>query len=148
MEEATVKQRPSLTIRRRYPAPPEKVWRALITSAALQRWMAPTDDFRIPVAEADARVGGRYHIVMVAPDGKEHDVSGVYREVSAPRRLAFSWVWKTTPDEESLVTVELREKDGGTELTLTHSQFADPATRDHHEEGWNGCLNRLERVVA
>ena len=145
---ATIQQRPSLSIRRHYPAPPEKVWQALITPAALQRWMAPSDAFRIPVAESDARVGGRYRFVMVDPEGNEHEASGAYREVSAPRKLVFTWNWKRTPEQESLVTVELRAHDGGTELTLTHAEFIDDSTREHHQHGWNGCLDRLIRVVA
>jgi uncharacterized protein YndB with AHSA1/START domain len=146
--DATVQQRPSLTIHRHYPAPPEKVWQALITPEGLRRWMGPTDEFRVPIVEVDARVGGKYHILMVSPDGQEHDVRGVYREVSPPTKLVYTWAWKSTQERESLVTVELRAKDGGTDLTLTHSDFADPAARDGHEKGWNGCLARLERYLA
>ncbi len=60
----------------------------------------------------------------------------------------YTWTWKSTQERESLVTVELRAKDGGTDLTLTHSEFADVAARDAHEKGWNGCLARLERYLA
>jgi uncharacterized protein YndB with AHSA1/START domain len=146
--EATVQQRPSLSISRQFPAPPEKVWKALITPEAIRQWMGPSDEFRVPIAEVDARVGGRYRIVMVSPDGEEHDVQGVYREVSAPARLVYTWAWKSTPEKESLVTIELRAKGAGTELTITHSQFADEAAREGHEKGWIGCLARLERYLS
>ena len=146
--EATVQQRPSLSIRRQYAAPPEKVWQALITPAALQQWMGPSDEFRVPIAEVDARVGGRYRIVMVSPDGEEHDVRGVYREVSAPTKLVYTWAWKSTPEKESLVTMELRANEGGTELIVTHSNFADGAAREGHEKGWIGCMARLERYLS
>jgi uncharacterized protein YndB with AHSA1/START domain len=147
MAEGTVKQRPSLIIKRHYPAAPEKVWRAITAPEALQRWMAPTDGFSIPIAESDVRVGGRYRIVMVEPGGKEHDVSGVYREVNAPRRLSYTWTWKGNPDEESIVTIELRGNGGGTDLTLTHAEFVDEDTRGRHQQGWNGCLDRLAAAL-
>jgi uncharacterized protein YndB with AHSA1/START domain len=110
--------------------------------------MAPGDAFTVCVLECDVRVGGRYRIVMHSPDGEDNDVSGVYREVAINRKLVFTWAWKSTPERESLVTVELRAAGGGTELTLRHEAFADAEARDRHEQGWVGCLGRLERLMA
>jgi uncharacterized protein YndB with AHSA1/START domain len=144
---AAVKEKSSLTIVRKLKAAPEKVWRALTQPQALKQWMAPDDAFKIPVAEADVRVGGRYHIVMQSPDGEEHDVSGVYRTIEPNRKLVYTWAWKSTPERESLVTLELRAADGGTELTLKHEQFADDEARDKHQHGWTDCLARLEKFL-
>ena len=138
---------PSLSIVRRFEATPEKVWHALTQPEAIKQWMGPSDEFKVPVAEADLRIGGRYRIVMQSPDGELHDVSGVYREIVPPRKLVYTWAWKSTPERESLVTVELRERGGATELTLTHEKFFDAAARDHHDKGWQGCLARLERAL-
>jgi uncharacterized protein YndB with AHSA1/START domain len=110
--------------------------------------MGPTDEFKCPIAETDLRVGGRYHIGMQSPDGEMHNVSGVYREVVTNQKLVYTWAWKTTPERESLVTIALRALEGGTELTLKHEQFFDDAARDHHNQGWLGCLARLERSLA
>ena len=145
---AQVTEKPSLTIVRSFRAAPEKVWRALTQPEALKQWMAPTDEFTIPVAESDLRVGGRYHIVMRSPDGEQHDVNGAYREVVLNRKLVYTWVWKSTPERESLVTMELRAAGGGTELTLRHEQFFDEEARDKHQQGWTGCVGRLERLLA
>src|SRR5471030_2972213 len=145
--DTTVQQRPSLSIRRQYAAPPEKVWKALITPAALKLWMGPGDG-HVPIAEVDARVGGSFRIVMVKADGEENDVRGVYREVNPAKKLVYTWAWKSTPERESLVTVELRAVGGGTELTLRHEQFFDAAARDRHQHGWDGCIGRLERLLA
>lgn len=140
---AEVKERPSLRIVRRFDAAPERVWHAWTDPQALRQWMAPSDAFACEVAEADVRVGGRYRIVMKSPDGELHDVSGVYREVVPPRRLVYTWAWKSTPERESRVTIELRAADGGTELTLLHEQFFDAEARDRHNAGWTGCIERL-----
>jgi uncharacterized protein YndB with AHSA1/START domain len=148
MANTKTQERPSLSIVRKYDAAPGKVWRAITEPEMLKKWMAPSDAFKVPVAEAELRVGGRYHIVMNAPDGQVHDVSGVYREVVPNKKLVYTWAWKSTPERESVVTIELRAAGGGTELTLRHEQFFDEEARNHHEQGWNGCLARLEKAVA
>ena len=136
-------ERPSLALVRKLDCAPAKVWRAITEPEMLKQWMAPADAFKIPVAETELRVGGRYHIVMNAPDGEVHDVSGVYREIVPNKKLVYTWAWKTTPERESVVTIELRALGSGTELTLKHEQFADEEARNRHEQGWNGCLARL-----
>ena len=143
-----VKQRPSLALVRKFKAPPEKVWRALTQPEELRQWFAPGDEFKIPRAEADLKVGGRYNIVMQSPDGELHDVKGVYREIVQGKKLVYTWAWKSTPERESLVTIELRPADGGTELTLKHEQFFDEEARDKHQHGWTGCLAHLEKFIA
>ena len=148
MASAKTKEQPSLSIVRKLGAGPAKVWRAITEPEMLKQWMAPSDVFKVPVAEADVRVGGRYHIVMNAPDGEVHDVSGVYREIVPNKKLVYTWAWKSTPERQSVVTIELRAAGSGTELTLRHEQFADADARDHHQQGWMGCLARLEKAVA
>lgn len=148
MANAKTKERPSLAIVRKFDAAPAKIWRALTEPQMLKQWMGPSDAFRVAVAEADLREDGRYRIVMVSPDGQEHDVSGVYREIVPNKKLVYTWAWKSTPERESLVTIELRAEDGGTRFTLRHEQLADEESRDHHKQGWNGCLDRLGRLMA
>ena len=148
MANTKTQERPSLALVRRFDAAPAKVWRAITEPEMLRQWMAPDDAFKIPVAEADVRVGGRYRIVMNAPDGEVHDVSGVYREIVPNKKLVYTWAWKTTPERVSMVTIELRAAGGGTELKLKHEQFADEETRNRHEHGWKGCLARLDRAVG
>jgi len=141
-------QKPSLSIVSKFKATPDKVWRAWTDPQAIKQWMAPSDAFSVLLAEADVRVGGRYHIVMKSPEGEEHDVSGTYREVVREKKLVYTWAWKSTPERESLVTVELRAAGSGTELTLKHEQFFDAEARDRHQHGWDGCIGRLQRLLA
>jgi uncharacterized protein YndB with AHSA1/START domain len=114
----------------------------------LKQWMAPDATTRVSTAEIDLRVGGRYRIVMTSTGREDHDVRGVYREIVPKKKLVYTWAWKSTPERESLVTIELRSAAGGTELTLRHEQFADEEARDKHQHGWTGCLASLERFFA
>lgn len=147
MAQTDVTAKPSLSLVRSFKVSPAKVYRAWTDPQAMMRWFAPSDAFSIPHVEADVRVGGRYRIVMRSPDGEQHDVSGVYREVVPNEKLVFTWAWRSTPERESLVTVVLRPAGGGTELTLTHEQFFDEEARDKHRHGWDGCLARLVNAL-
>lgn len=139
--------KPSLTINRRLKAPPDKVFAAWTDPQMLKRWFAPGDVEPVLV-ECDPRPGGRYRIVMRSPDGEDHDVSGVYREVVANERLVFTWAWRSTPERQSLVTVAVKPDGEGTLLTLTHERFFDEAARDRHRTGWTGALDKLEQYFG
>jgi uncharacterized protein YndB with AHSA1/START domain len=144
--QAVARSKPSLAIRRELRAPPESCFRAWTSPEALKRWFGPGAN-EVVRAETDPRVGGRYRVVLRAPDGEEHEVSGEFREVVANRKLVFTWAWRSTPERQSLVTVEFVPAGEVTALTLTHEQFADDAARDRHRHGWTGSLDALAAVV-
>jgi uncharacterized protein YndB with AHSA1/START domain len=140
-------EKTSLRIRRVYQAPVAAVYAAWVDPEQMKRWMGPTDDFETTVT-MDVRAGGRYRIVMKSPDGTEHRVSGTYREVVRDRKLVYTWAWESTPERESMVTVEFNAIEAGTEMLLTHERFADHDARNRHLQGWTGCLARLDRLFA
>jgi uncharacterized protein YndB with AHSA1/START domain len=142
--------RPSLTLKRRFKASPAKVFAAWTDPEKITRWMGP-GEIRAVRAESDARVGGRYRVLLREPGGEEHDVSGVYREVVANEKLVFTWAWKAVPPDEpheSLVTVLLKPDGDGTLLTVTHEHLFDEESRAGHEHGWIGALAKLEQLVT
>ena len=141
-----VVQKPSLTLKRRLAAAPEKIYAAWTQPAQLAKWFGP-DAGPVLRAETDVRVGGRFHIVFRSEDGEEHDVSGTYQEVVPNEKLKFTWQWITLPERQSLVTILIKAEGDGSMLTLIHEQFFDEAARDGHEWGWNGALSKLERVL-
>src|SRR5436190_14151392 len=82
--------KPSLTLKRRLKAPPAKVYDAWTDPTKIARWWGPAQA-QFLGAETDARVGGRFHVRFATPDGEQHDVSGVYREVVPDEKLVFTW---------------------------------------------------------
>jgi uncharacterized protein YndB with AHSA1/START domain len=141
--------KPSLTIKRPFRASAEKVFEAWTRPEALKLWFGPSDDLTILLAEVDLRVGGRYRIVAQAQgSGEQHRVGGIYREVTPFSRLVFTWAWESTPERESLVTVDIKPTDTGCLLTLIHEQFFDDVARDRHRQGWSGTMERLERYLS
>ena len=138
----------SLQVRRHLVAPPKKVFQAWTDRAHLARWFAPSPDFKIVVHELDVRPGGGYRIEMRHPDGSSHIAVGEYRELDAPRWLTFTWRWEGSPMSDTLVTVELTSKDGGTEVVLTHTLFQSEELRDEHTKGWTGCMAQLAATLG
>ena len=134
--------KPSLTIKRRFKATPAQVYRAWTDPAQLARWMGGPE-VTAAEAQADVRVGGRYHVRMTTATD-EHNVGGVYREVRPDEKLVFTWAWRSTPERESLVTVHLKADGDHTIMTFTHEQFFDEPARDRHEHGWTGSFAMLE----
>jgi uncharacterized protein YndB with AHSA1/START domain len=132
-------------IERSLSASPDRVWAALTEPAQLAAWFWPA---RLGVrASTDPRPGGSFRI-----EGSDQAyamaVSGRYEVVRDPGRLVFSWRWDGDTDE-TLVTVKLSDDGPGrTSLELTHTGFADVATRDDHITGWSDCLDRLPAFLG
>ena len=124
-----------LEVRRHYKASVAAVYAACTDPEQMKFWMAPKDAVRESEVELDVRVGGRYRIVMHAPNGETHRVAGEFREVVPPHRLVYTWAWESTPERQSLVTIELRPTSDGTELVLTHQRLADRDARNRHLAG-------------
>src|SRR4051812_83631 len=139
--------KPSLTLKRRLNAAPAKVYAAWTDPDKIKVWFGPPG-IEVLQAECDVRVGGRYRFQARSPDGEEHDVSGVYREVVPNEKLVFSWAWKSTPERQSQVTVLIKPDGTATLLTLIHEQFFDEDARNRHQHGWTGSLDKLEQLVA
>jgi uncharacterized protein YndB with AHSA1/START domain len=135
-----------VTLVRRIDARPSIVFDALITPEGIANWMGP-DSGPVLVAQADARVGGRFRIRFRMVDGSEHEGSGEYLEVVKPERLSMSWRWTGGAEDpgESHLEITLRAVAKGTELTLTHSRLRDEESRRSHEQGWTGAIDKLER---
>jgi uncharacterized protein YndB with AHSA1/START domain len=145
--QAKLAAKPSLTLKRRLNAPPQKVYAAWTDPEKILRWFGP-DSGHVNDAETDVRVGGRYAVTFTTEDGERHHVSGVYREVVPNEKLVFTWAWRTMPERESLVTIAIKPDGAGSTLTLIHEQFFDEPARDRHRDGWNACLGKLANFLA
>jgi uncharacterized protein YndB with AHSA1/START domain len=142
---------PRLVISRWFPASPQAVYKAWTLPEQIMRWHSPNDDYATPLAEVDLRVGGRYRIGCALPDGQLNVVGGQYREVMPGQKLVYTWTWEKPhefADQDTLVTVEFNEKNGGTELVLTHEHIPTEPMRDTHTWGWNGALDKLAGLLT
>jgi uncharacterized protein YndB with AHSA1/START domain len=88
--------------------------------------------------------------VMRSPQGDEFGGSGVYREITPPKRLVFTWTWDGHEGHEGtqLVEVEFREQEAATTVVLTNRGLGDEESRRSHRQGWDASFDNLERVLT
>jgi uncharacterized protein YndB with AHSA1/START domain len=113
----------------------------------MQKWYAP-GPMTVTTASSDLRVGGSYRVEMQEGLETVYIATGVYKRIIPNELVSFTWNPRTTgPGYETLVTVEFKDADGGTELVLTHEGFTDAEAVAKHNEGWNGCLANLAKAT-
>ena len=129
-------------LQRVLPVTPDQAFDAWLEPSELREWMGPLTDL-----EVDARVGGRFRIVMSRDeaDGGPIEHTGEYRVLDRPTRLVFTWISQYT-DGESVVTVDLSPDPMGTRLVLTHEGLP-PETRDGHAEGWGQFIEQYVAIA-
>lgn len=147
MNVALKPQRHELVLTRELAAPRARVFAAWTELGQAAQWWAP-QGFETLSCEMDVRPGGIWRRRLRGPNGivVKH---GVYREVSPPERLVFTYMTDEDygSDAETVVTVTLEDLGGRTRLTLRHAAFDSEADRLDHEGGWSGAIERLLAFV-
>jgi uncharacterized protein YndB with AHSA1/START domain len=138
----------TLEMTRVLPAVQPVVFRFFSEADELARWWGP-NGFRTPNLEFDPRVGERYRIEMHPPDADRFFLTGEFREVDPPARLAYTFVWENpNPDDvENLVTLSFRDLGESTEVAFEQGPFKTEARRALHRDGWTDGFDKLERLV-
>jgi uncharacterized protein YndB with AHSA1/START domain len=144
----------TLQMRRVFQAPREQVWAAWTQREQLEEWMCKDVPTHNPkYVDLDVRPGGRYVMDIPLAEGK-YVGYGVFREVTPPEKLVFTWSWKRIPEKpgedlggESVVTVELFDRGATTEMVLTHTGLDSGPIREGTRTGWTGCFEVLARAL-
>jgi len=139
----------SLEIKRFIKASPDRVYAAWTDPAQLKKWFGP-ENVKTRDLIADVRAGGRFRWYCTDPEGKEVTISGEYRELQPGKKIVFTWQLKEDEDwknHTSTVTVEFFDREGGTEVRLTHEKLPNEASRDDHKQGWNSVFGKLEILL-
>jgi len=115
----------------------------------LRRWWGPAG-FSTPSIELDLRVGGRYRFAMQPPDGELFYLTGEFREVDPPARLAYTFWWEDPDpdDRETVVELSFAELGDSTEVHFTQGPFATEERRALHDGGWSDGFQKLQRMTA
>jgi uncharacterized protein YndB with AHSA1/START domain len=138
-----------LRLKRVLQAPAFTVFRACTVPEELAKWWGPRG-FTTPAIEIDLRVGGRYRFGMQPPEGDLFHLTGEFREVDPPSRLAYTFMWEPPDpdDRETVVTLSFRDVDGSTEVDFTQGVFATVQRRALHEQGWTESFERLQGLLS
>ena len=115
----------------------------------LARWWGPKG-FSTPNLEFDPRVGQSFRIEMQPPESDAFYLTGEFREVDPPTRLAYSFRWEAPdPDDvETLVDLSFRDLGESTEVVFTQGPFKTEARFALHRDGWTDGFDKLEELLS
>jgi uncharacterized protein YndB with AHSA1/START domain len=133
---------------REFEAPIELVFDVLTQPEHVRNWFPAFED-KITLCSIDLRVGGKYRMVTVTPDGTECAFRGTYLELERPTRIVDTWLFEGWPDAEAVETVDLQEADGVTTAKINLA-FRDQAGRDHMTrfDGQESSWDKMEDYLV
>ncbi len=131
-----------VVVRRLVPATRAEVYELWTDAERMPEWILDGGS-----ATLDVRPGGKFHLDMHY-EGKSYPHDGEYLELRPPEKLVFTWLSQSTNWKPSIVTVELFEREGQTEVVLTHEGLPDMKSAKDHEGGWTEILGWLDRLVV
>jgi len=134
-----------------------EVYRALVSAESVREWMVP-DGMTSEVHEFEPRVGGRVRISLTydepGPAGKSSAHTdtwhGRYLELVPGERVVHTVEFETGNPAlagETIVTLTLADRGGGTELTAVHEGIPPGLPPADNELGWRLSLAKLARLV-
>ena len=141
-----------LMIERIFSAPRSLVFKAWTEPERVAQWWGPAGFTSTVVGKMEARPGAAYRIHMRSPEGTDHWLQGVYREVAEPEKIVCTFCWSDAEGRvtrpETLLTVLFEDRGDKTKLTLHQAVFESESARDSHNSGWAGSLERLAHYLA
>lgn len=136
----------TLIVRRTIDASPARLFAAWTEPAHLMRWWGPKG-VTCTAAQIDLRVGGEYRLANTFADGGVIWITGVFEVIEPPNQLVYSWRLDAQAGQTERVTVRFQPRGRATEVIVVHERIHDHAARDRHAQGWQGCLDGLDRLM-
>lgn len=135
----------TLTVKRVINSDPESIFKALTDQKIMQKWFFAGPDGWSATVKSKASKGEKYQIDMHGGDDT-YTHTGEYKEVVPNKKLVFTWNSKAV--QNTVVTITLKEKEAGTEVTLVHEFLPNEEMVKNHTEGWKVILERLNQIVT
>lgn len=133
-----------------FEAPRELVYRVSTDPEMVPRWWGPAR-LETTVDKMDVREGGEWRFVQRDADGNEFAFSGVYREVSPPGRLVYTFNFEPMPGHGFVETITFEERDGVTtfrDVVLFQSrEDRDGMAQSGMKEGAGETMDRLAALL-
>lgn len=123
-----------VVIRRRFPQPPEKVWRALTEPALIRQWLSPD----LTDCRMDPRPGGSFHYAF--PD---FVFSGPVLEADPPNRMVHVEHFNGDTTQGPTVTTTLAQDGSGTVMTVVMRYRDAQARATAVEQGFTDGIDQV-----
>ena len=140
----------TVRIDRVFDATIERLWELFTDPSEIAVWGCG-DWYHHEDIDLDLRVGGViHHRVTTIDDGTAWTFHGAYHEIDGPRRLVYSFDWKTDwrePFSPSMVSIDFAtSEEGGAAIHLQHTGLSTDSfvTAEAH---WNSFLDVLAGLI-
>jgi uncharacterized protein YndB with AHSA1/START domain len=126
-------------------APAADIWQALTLKEQMKEWYFDIPDFEL-------KVGATFNFYEQG-EARQFHHRCVIKEIIPGRKFSHTWTHPSHSKGESLVTWLLEEKDGATEVTLTHEgleNFANAGPEfapENYQKGWDGFMFVLKNYL-
>ena len=140
-------------------APREALYRACTDPEALVVWRAP-GDMTATIHAFDGRAGGGYRMSLFYPASepnpggktaeREDRFTSRFVELTPPERIVEAITFESADPAfagEMTMEVTLKERAGGTEVTIAFEQIPPGIRPEDNEAGTRSALERLARLV-
>ncbi len=143
-------------IEKSYPQPPARVFAAFAQPERKQKWYADSGQ-EDEAYEMEFKVGGlelhRYRFKQGHPiAGMVIENKGSFEDIVPEKRIVQAATMRLNGAVISvaLVTLEFREKDGGTELVCTHQGvfYEGSGGWEMRKQGWESLFAKLEKALS
>lgn len=131
----------SITVQVVVNAPVEKVWTCWSEPKDIMQWCHASDDWEVPHAENDLRVGGKFSTTMAAKSGNSRfDFSGVYTVVIPLKSIEYSM------EDDRKVSISFEDNNGMTSVVETFD-MENENTEEMQRAGWQAILDNFKKHV-
>jgi len=124
-----------IVITRVFDAPRAMVFNVWTDPKHLVRWWGP-NGFKTTVHSMDLKPGGKWHMTLHGPDGRDYENDINVLEVEKPQRLVYQHQPTAKDKVDHITTVTFDEKDGKTLVTL-HQLHSTAEQRDFVVKNYN-----------
>jgi uncharacterized protein YndB with AHSA1/START domain len=139
-----------LVITRVFDAPRSLVFKAWTEPEHMAKWFGP-QGFTSTVLRNELRPGGAYRIYMRGPEGDDHWMQGIYREIVEPQRLVMVGCWADAQGNptrpETTLTLTFEDIGAKTKMTLHQTLFESVTARNEHQGCWSSSFERLAEYL-
>lgn len=148
----TPEDRPDVILTRTFNAPRELVFKAHSSCEHMSNWWGPRSTSFVS-CDMDFVEGGAWRIVLLDSDGNEQPFKGEFREIQAPERLTWTFIYDVPPhnEEAAVERMVFSEEDGKTTITVTTSagsfESRDEVLASGMFEGAAETYDRLEEYA-
>ena len=112
------RERREVVSTRVFDAPRELVYQVYTDPKLIPQWWGPRR-YTTTIDKMDLRPGGVWRYVQRGEQGDEYGFHGVYREITPPERLTYTFEYEGMPGHELVETVVFEDLGSKTRVTTT-----------------------------